>query len=245
MWRRNSGFSLLPNGFGARTLVGVNPPLDSGPIHLSPEPRAVTPCAVHDLRGGAIRELRYPATAAVIVTGVPGAGKSTALRKLFGDTADSVEPALVPGGAVLVDSQHARNWWQLRLGALPYPLWLPIVHLTHYLRIRSALYRAAGPVVVHDCGTRRWVRQLVALWARGAGRQVHMIMIDAPAEQARAGQITRGREVGSLSFRVHCRKWRRLVDAVAAGTKPRPQPASVVILDRPGVTELREVSFAA
>lgn len=223
----------------------MNPPLDSGPLHLSPEPRSMTPREVHDLRGNGVHELRYPATAAVIVTGVPGAGKSTALRMLFGATNDAIQPTVGQDGAVLLDSAHSRNWWHLRLGRIPYPLWLPIVHITHYLRIRAALFDVRGPVVIHDCGTRQWVRGLVALWARAAGRQVHMIMIDAPAEAALAGQISRGREVSRLSFKVHCLKWRRLVDSVAAGTKPRPAPTSVVILDRAAVTELREVCFAA
>ncbi|MFI6867511.1 AAA family ATPase [Nocardia sp. NPDC050406] len=223
----------------------MNPPLDSGPLHLSPEPHGLTPRAVLDLRGRPIRELRYPATAAVIVTGVPGAGKSTALRRLFGATGDALVPTAGPTGAVLLDSQHSRNWWQLRLGAIPYAFWLPIVHLTHYRRIRAQMYRAAGPVIIHDCGTRQWVRRLVALWARTAGREVHIIMIDAPAEAALAGQVSRGREVSRLSFKVHCLKWRRLVDSVTAGTMPRPAPASVVILDRAAVTALHEVSFAA
>ncbi|QLY34898.1 AAA family ATPase [Nocardia huaxiensis] len=205
----------------------------------------VIPDRVHDLRGNPIDELRYPASAAVIITGVPGAGKSTALRKLFGLSSDGVGPAVSPAGAVLIDSQHARNSWQRRLGAVPYPLWLPIVHVTHYARIRAALRDAAGPVIIHDCGTRQWVRRLVAAWARATDRPVHLIMIDAPAELAWAGQIARGRKVRRWSFALHCLKWRRLVGAVAAGTKPRPEPISVVILDRAAVTELHEVSFAA
>ncbi|NNH74298.1 hypothetical protein HLB23_31370 [Nocardia uniformis] len=205
----------------------------------------MTPREVHDLRGDGVSELRYPAMAAVMVTGVPGAGKSTALRNLFGATQDAVQPVVGQDGAVLLDSGHARNWWAPRLGAIPYPLWLPIVHITHFLRIRAALYTVNGPVVIHDCGTRQWARRLVAMWARGAGRQVHMIMIDAPAEAALAGQISRGREIIGLSFTVHCVKWRRLVDSVATGKKPRPAPTSVVILDRAAVTELCQVSFAA
>lgn len=222
----------------------MNPPLDPGSAHLSP-PRRLTPHQVHDLRGISIHELRYPATAAVIVAGVPGAGKSTALRKLFGSTSDAVRPARSPDGALLLDSQHSRNWWQLRLGAVPYPLWLPIVHITHYLRIRTALFDSSGPVVIHDCGTRDWVRRLVSLWARAAGRTVHLIMIDAPAELAMAGQISRGRTVGNLSFRWHCMRWQRLVVLAGAGVKPRPAPESVVIMDRAAVTALSEVSFAA
>ncbi|MGV9412019.1 AAA family ATPase [Nocardia sp. NPDC003693] len=223
----------------------MNPPLDPGSTPLSSAPRVVTPHQVHDLRGVAIHQLRYPATAAVIFAGVPGAGKSTALRKLFGSTSDAVRPAMSPDGALLLDSQHSRNWWQPRLDAVPYPLWLPIVHVTHYLRIRMALFRAAGPVVIHDCGTRNWVRWLVATWARAAGRTVHLIMIDAPAELAMAGQISRGREVGRMSFRWHCLRWQRLIGLAGAGVKPRPAPTSVVILDRAAVTALGEVTFAA
>ncbi|WP_307817793.1 AAA family ATPase [Nocardia acididurans] len=222
----------------------MNPPLDSGSLPSTPA-RIVIPDRVHDLRGNPIDELRYPASAAVIITGVPGAGKSTALRKLFGLSSEGVEPAVSAAGAILLDSQHARNSWQRRLGALPYPLWLPIVHVTHYARIRRALQDSAGPVIIHDCGTRQWVRRLVAVWARAAGRQVHLIMIDAPAELAWAGQIARGRKVRKVSFALHCMKWRRLVDVVATGAKPRPEPTSVVILDRAAVTGLHEVSFAA
>ncbi|MEV6065283.1 AAA family ATPase [Nocardia sp. NPDC052001] len=205
----------------------------------------MTPHRVHDLRGHAIRELRYPASAAVIFTGVPGAGKSTALRKLFGDYPDAVEPALSPMGALLVDSHQSRKWWQRRLRAVPYPLLLPIVHLTHYLRIRTALRHADGPVIIHDCGTRNWVRRLVAAWARGVGRPVHLVMIDASAELARAGQVSRGRTVSQLSFQWHCMRWQRLMDRAGAGVKPDPAPESVVILDRAAVTELAEVSFPA
>ncbi|WP_245677109.1 AAA family ATPase [Nocardia acidivorans] len=226
----------------------MNPPLDTAAAaDFDPEyprPRMLAPHRVHDLRGRTLRELRYPASAAVIFTGVPGAGKSTALRKLFGDYPDSHLPARSPSGAVLVDSQQSRKWWQHRVSAVPYPLLLPIVHLTHYRRIRAALRRADGPVVIHDCGTRHWVRRLVTAWARANGRPIHLIMIDAPAELARAGQISRGRTVGRLSFQWHCMRWQHLVDRAGAGVMPEPAPDSVVILDRPAVTALEEVTFS-
>ncbi|WP_067544268.1 AAA family ATPase [Nocardia crassostreae] len=221
----------------------MNPPLELG-TPRSPAPRVVTPHQVHDLRGDAIRELRYPAGAAVIITGVPGAGKSTALKKLFGATADGFEPPVSPAGAMVLDSQHSRNSWHRRLGGVPYPLWLPIVHVTHYARIRRALREAAGPVVIHDCGTRQWVRRLVSAWAANTGRTLHLIMIDAPAEAALAGQVSRGREVGRLSFQWHVARWQRLVDLATAGVMPRPTPDSVVILNRTNVVELQGISFA-
>lgn len=248
----------MPEAISQPILEKVNPPLDSGSApaavtrfrpHRLPSrrtgTRVVTPRRVHDLRGDTVCELRYPATAAVIFSGVPGAGKSTALRKLFGLTPESMTPTVSRHGAVLLDSQHSRNWWQRRLTRVPYPLLLPIVHLTHYLRIRRALHRADGPVVIHDCGTRQWVRRLVAAWARTGGRTVHLVMIDAPAAHALAGQVSRGREVGRISFRLHYLRWQRLVDRAAAGVKPHPAPESVVILDRAAVRELRAVSFAA
>ncbi|WP_280267897.1 AAA family ATPase [Nocardia wallacei] len=221
----------------------MNPPLESGQL-VSPDPHIVTPDTVHDLRGRAVDELRYPATAAVIFTGVPGAGKSTALRRLFGDVGTALE-AVEHGGATLVDSQQSRNWWHRRLGLLPYALWLPIVHLTHYRRIRRALHGAPTPVVVHDCGTRRWVRRLIASWAAQGGRDVHIIMIDVPAEAAQAGQRARGRRVSRISFALHYSRWRRIVGDVTTGAPPRPVPASVVVLDRTTVSGLRAISFSS
>ncbi|WP_245717617.1 ATP-binding protein [Nocardia jejuensis] len=240
----------------------MNPPLDPAPLLaadpqvLPPllidarEPLVMTPHALHDLRGEQVRELRYPAGAVVVVGGIPGAGKSTALRRLFGLAADAIEPAFGRSGTLLVDSQQSRKWWERRFGALPaplnaipYPLWRPIVHVTHYRRIRAALRNTRGPVIIHDCGTRGWVRRLIAFWAARAGRPLHLIMIDTPAEMALAGQVTRGRQVKPLSFRLHCRRWQRLIEEVDAGTKPRPAPTSVVVMDRTSISGLRAVSF--
>ncbi|MBB5918674.1 hypothetical protein BJY24_007586 [Nocardia transvalensis] len=219
----------------------MNPPFESG-SSPSPEAPVVTPAAVLDLRGRTVGELRYPATAAVVFTGVPGAGKSTALRRLFGSVGESVT-TVERAGATLVDSQQSRNWWRLRLGRLPYTLWLPLVHLTHYLRIRRALHRSVRPVVVHDCGTRRWVRWLIATWAAQAGREVHLVMIDVSPDAARAGQDARGRHVHRLSSALHHTRWRRLVEQATTGTAPRPTPASTVVLDRATVSSLRAITF--
>ncbi len=202
----------------------------------------MTPAAVSDLRGRTVAELRYPARAALLFTGVPGAGKSTALRQLFGSVDDTVA-AVVRRGATLVDSQQSRNWWRLRLGWLPYALWLPIVHLTHYGRIHRALREAQTPVVVHDCGTRRWVHRMITAWATRSGREVHIVMIDVAPGAARDGQRVRGRRVSRISFALHSARWHRLVDRVVAGSAPRPAPASVVIVDRATVSGLRAVSF--
>ncbi|WP_280236566.1 AAA family ATPase [Nocardia cyriacigeorgica] len=228
----------------------MNPRLES-PTLLPGESRApasvsvLLPHTVHDLRGRAVDELRYPATAVLVFAGVPGAGKSTALRRLFGSTAEAEWPPAGPQGSVVLDSQHSRNSWRHRLGRLPYPLWRPVVHIAHYSRIRNALRDNAGPVVVHDCATFGWARRMLARWAAARGRELHLILIDVPATIARAGQYSRGRRVNGFFFRLHCVRWQRLLRQV--GTEPitDPAPASIVIADRDTVDGLSRVGFAA
>lgn len=225
----------------------MNPPLDSPDPGSRPQPpdvRVFAPNSVHDLRGRAIEELRYPPTAALVVAGVPGAGKSTALRLFFGATADAERPPRGPADSVVLDSHHSRNRWRRRLGRLPYPLWRPVVHIAHYRGIRAALRDGAGPVVIHDCATFGWARRLIGRWAVRYGREVHFILLDVPAGTARAGQHARGRRINPFFFTLHCRRWDRLMRAIGTGHLPRPAPASMVIVDRTTVDRLGRVSFA-
>ncbi|MEV0340408.1 hypothetical protein AB0H49_15385 [Nocardia sp. NPDC050713] len=228
----------------------MNPPLDALPLH-SPEPRmplaavgALTPVGVHDLRGRTIDELRYPTTAALIFAGVPGAGKSTALRKFFGATAQAEEPPTGPSGSIVLDSQHARNRWRHRLGWLPYPLWRPVVHIAHYAGIKAALRDADGPVVIHDCGTFGWSRRMIARWAAAYRRDLHVVMLDVPPTVARAGQYARGRRINGMFFTLHCRRWDRLIRDLDTEDRDAPVPSSsVVIVDRSTVDRMSRVAF--
>ncbi|WP_245545746.1 AAA family ATPase [Nocardia higoensis] len=242
----------------------MNPPLDVPALH-SPAPRAtlggrvaLTPSGVHDLRGedlsagpgtseqadpGAIARLRYPPTAALVFAGVPGAGKSTALLRLFGSGATESHPPTGPDGRIVIDSQHARNRWTPRLHRLPYPLWRPVVQFAHYATIRRALRTAAGPVIIHDCGTFRWSRALIARWARAHRRSLHIVMIDVPPTVARAGQAQRGRRSSGLFFDLHCRRWAELVGAVTDSVPARA--ASVIIADRTAINRLSAIGFDA
>ncbi|MFI9505029.1 AAA family ATPase [Nocardia sp. NPDC052566] len=217
--------------------------------HLS-EPRVseryvAAPVALVDLRGQAVDELRYPASAALIVAGVPGAGKSTALHRFFGATADAETPPRGPADSIVLDSHQARNRWRHRLGWLPYPLWRPVVHVAHYAGIRTALREAKGPVVIHDCATFGWSRRLIARWSTAYGREMHVILIDVDAAAARAGQRQRGRRINSIAFALHCFRWRRLLRGLGSGAPQHPEPASTVILDRPTVNRIDRVGFAA
>lgn len=232
----------------------MSPPLDAAPLD-PPEygpaesvSGAIRPEGRHELRGrdiGDVRELHYPATAALLFAGIPGAGKSTALYRLFNSPVDAERPPNGPDGTVVLDSNHVRNTWQPRLHRLPYPLWRPVVHLTHFARIRSALRDHTGPVVIHDCATYGWSRRLLGRWATRHGRELHMILLDVPAAIARAGQYARGRRVGGISFHRHCSRWNRLLAAVARGQGLRHGPASVVVIDRSGMDRVRRIRFAA
>ncbi|WP_327147963.1 hypothetical protein [Nocardia sp. NBC_01329] len=222
----------------------MNPPLDAVPLNpaesIFPESDSeiVRPRAVDDLRGRAIRELQYPASAAVLFAGIPGAGKSTALRRLFGSDSDAEHAIPGPDHSIVLDSIHARNSWRPRLSWLPYPLWRPVVHVVHFGRIWVALRDHTGPVVIHDCGTIGFTRRMLTRWAARHGRELHMVLLDVPATVARAGQYARGRRVGRLSFNWHVWRWKRILRRLESGTGPQPAPASVVVLDRDGVDRL-------
>ncbi|MFC9895164.1 AAA family ATPase [Nocardia sp. NPDC127579] len=232
----------------------MNPPLDALPVY-SPEPHypdpgyryapALAPDAIHDLRGAALDELRYPATSALVFAGVPGAGKSTALRMFFGATAELEAPPRGPGGSLVLDSQHTRNRLRHKLGWLPYPLWRPVVHVAHYAGIRAALRDARGPVVIHDCATYGWARRLIARWSAAYGRELHLVMLDVPPTVARAGQYARGRRVNGFFFTVHCRRWARLAGRMTAEAPRSPvrSARSAVLVDRSTLNRLGRVAF--
>lgn len=186
-----------------------------------------------DLRGTAtVRILRFPAGDRVVVSGLPGSGKSTLIRRVVAE-GDSV---------VRIDSQDMRERWERRMPArLPYAVYRPLVRIAHYLALWRALASGAG-VVVHDCGAQGWVRRWLARDARRRGRAVHLLLLDVPPQVALAGQAERGRGVSAYAFARHRRAVRRLVADAEAGRLPRGCVASV-LLDRGAAGALRGVVF--
>lgn len=182
-------------------------------------------------------ELRYPEDAVVVLAGIPGAGKSTLLRRLFPETgADD-------GGVRVFDSERIRDRWMPTLGAVPYAWWRPLLHLTYYLRVLRAM-RDGGPLVVHDCATRPWVRRLIGWRARRSGLTPHLILLDISGAAARSGQQTRGRVVRAGSMAKHCRRWPALLDqAIANPTRIVPGAASAVVLNRHQANQLTKIRF--
>ncbi|WP_238165519.1 AAA family ATPase [Kribbella caucasensis] len=168
--------------------------------------------------------------------GIPGAGKSTLLRRLFpGGTED--------GGVRVFDSGWVRDRWRPVLGGVPYSWWRPVLHLTYYGLVLRAM-RAGGPLVVHDCATRPWVRRLIGWRARRSGLAVHLVLLDVPEDVARSGQHARGRVVRSGSMDKHSRRWPRLLERAAEEPgRVVPGAASAVVLDRRGADQLEKISF--
>ncbi|MFJ4671357.1 AAA family ATPase [Kitasatospora purpeofusca] len=205
---------------------------------LAAEPSAgvLRPRGLQDLRSGrgpaaAPSALRYPAGDLLVVSGLPGSGKSTLMRRCV--------------RAPIVDSQLVREEYASRVPSwLPYALYRPLVRLAHYRRLRRAVL-AGGPLTVHDCGAVPYVRQWLARTAERQGRRVHLILLDASAEEARDGQRARGQAVSVYAFARHRDAAHRLRRRLAGTGRPPAGCASAVVLDRAGARALREIVFAA
>ncbi|WP_436740424.1 AAA family ATPase [Streptomyces sp. BBFR102] len=192
------------------------------------------PATVRDLRGPGDRPapdtLTFGQGDLVVVSGLPGSGKSTLIRRTV--------------RAARADSQDTREQWEARLpAALPYALYRPLARLAHYAALRRLL-RSGRSVVVHDCGTQRWVRHWLARQARRRDRTLHLVLLDVDPDTALDGQRTRGRGVSRYAFLRHRRAVARLLAALDAGTPP-PGCGSAVLLDRAAADRLRTLTFRA
>ncbi|MEU9981123.1 AAA family ATPase [Streptomyces sp. NPDC050856] len=212
------------------TTAGAPAPPD---LPARERPAATAPAApvVRDLRdraGRGPRVLSYAAGDLVVVSGLPGSGKSTLIRK-----------AAQGRG---IDSQDARERWEaLMPRRLPYGVYRPLVRAAHYWGLRRAL-RAGRSVVVHDCGTQDWVRRWLGREARRRGTSLHLLLLDVAPGVAREGQRERGRGVSGYAFARHRRAVRRLVRDAERGVPPGGC-AAVVLLDRPAAGTLARITF--
>ncbi|GGT32763.1 AAA family ATPase [Streptomyces chromofuscus] len=186
---------------------------------------------VRDLRERAGRSphaLLFGPRDLVVITGLPGSGKSTLMRRA------------VRGRRI--DSQDTRDRWDGRTPPwLPYAVYRPLVRLAHYAGLRRAVRTGEG-VVVHDCGTQAWVRAWLAREARRRGGTLHLLLLDVTAEQALAGQRERGRGVSRYAFLRHRRAAGRLLRRTERGALPRGCGAAI-LLDRAAADTLTRVGF--
>ncbi|MBT2420963.1 AAA family ATPase [Streptomyces sp. ISL-22] len=187
---------------------------------------------VRDLRdrsGRSPHALLFGPKDLVVITGLPGSGKSTLMRRTV--------------KAIRIDSQDTRDRWDARMPRfLPYAVYRPLVRLAHYVGLRRALRTGEG-VVVHDCGTQAWVRGWLAREARRRGGSLHLLLLDVSADTALEGQRERGRGVSRYAFLRHRRAAARLLSSVETGDLPQGC-GSAVLLDRPAADVLRRIGFA-
>ncbi|MBK3573544.1 AAA family ATPase [Streptomyces sp. MBT65] len=191
---------------------------------------------VRDLReraGHSPHGLRFGPRDLVVVTGLPGSGKSTLMRRA------------VTGDGVRVDSQDTRDRWDARMSrtakGLPYAVYRPLVRLAHYAGLHRALRSTSG-AVVHDCGTQTWVRGWLARAAERRGGALHLVFLDVSPDTALGGQRERGRGVSRYAFLRHRRAAARLLRSVERGDLPRGVH-SAVLLDRDAADVLRRIDF--
>ncbi|MER5357193.1 AAA family ATPase [Streptomyces sp. NPDC002785] len=188
---------------------------------------------VRDLReraGRSPRSLHFAAGDVVVVSGLPGGGKSTLIRR-----------AVTTVRAI--DSQDTRDRWARLMPRLfPYALYRPLVRVAHYWGLWRAL-RSGESLVVHDCGTQSWVRGWLARDARRRGRALHLVLLDVTPQTAREGQRERGRGVSGYAFARHRRAVGRLLRNTETGLLP-PGCASAVLLDREAAGKLGRIAFA-
>jgi len=163
----------------------------------------------------------------VLITGLPGAGKST----LIGRAASS------PPWTVLDPDRFRRRLAPaLRRLPGPYPLYVVAV----VVAIASRTH-----VVVECRAGNRWLRRLVAACARARGRVAVLVLLDASSEEAMAGQEGRGRRVEpAVVMRGQTGGWSRLLDAARSGAIADEGWSRAVVLDRAqasAVHDLREL----
>ncbi|MFJ8311192.1 MULTISPECIES: AAA family ATPase [unclassified Streptomyces] len=193
--------------------------------------RPVPGGAVRDLRGRPERtppELLFAAGDVVVVSGLPGSGKTTLMRRTVKDRR--------------IDSQDTRLAWQRRLPGIPYALYRPLTRTAHFVRTWWAL-RSGESIVVHDCGTQAWVRHWLGRGARRRGRALRLIVLDVPPGTALEGQASRGRWVSRYAFARHRGAARRLISQVESGRLPTGC-ATAVVLDRDSASVVRRIGFA-
>ncbi|MFJ7772611.1 AAA family ATPase [Streptomyces sp. NPDC097107] len=206
--------------------------LPKQPVAPAPEACAELPApVVRDLRdrdGRSPHALLFGPRDLVVITGLPGSGKSTLMERT------------VRGPRI--DSQDTRDRWDRRMPRfLPYGLYRPLVRLAHYAGLRRALRSGEG-VVVHDCGTQAWVRGWLAREARRRDGTLHLLLLDVDAGEALAGQRERGRGVSRYAFLRHRTASTRLLRAVTEGTLPAGC-TSAILLDRAAADTLRRIGF--
>jgi hypothetical protein len=148
--------------------------------------------------------LTYPEGAVVVVAGLPGAGKSTLIRRAVDRSAVRV-----------VDTDDQRRDGRRAS------------YVRHYGHMLAAVW-GRQPVVIHSRGTLGTLRRLITLTSSLRGRPAHLILLDAPRAEAEEGQQRRGRRISRSRMDREVARWDRIRRRGIRGEGWR----SVTVLDR-------------
>ncbi|MFE5535753.1 AAA family ATPase [Streptomyces sp. NPDC056492] len=199
----------------------------------APAAPVMSPRGLVDLRGqgGGPVLISYPAGAVVVVSGLPGSGKSTLLRRW-----SAVAPVVDPRASHVACEAVMPAW-------LPYAVYRPWARLRHFHRLYAEV-RSGGPLLVHDCGSRTWMRRWLSWTAGRRGRELHVVLLDVGAAEALAGQRARARWASRRVFARHRRGLARLLETLRLdGQAAVREAASVVLLDHVSRERLSSVEF--
>jgi adenylate kinase family enzyme len=161
--------------------------------------------------------LTYPDNAVVVVAGIPGAGKTTLIRRITSRAA-----------ATVVDTDDQRR----RGGRAS--------NVRHYGHIAAAVW-GRQPAVIHSRGTVGTLRRTITLLSALRGRPAHLILLDAPRAAAEDGQRRRGRFVSRSRMDRETARWERLRRRGIRGEGWR----SVTVLDRASAAGVDELEWEA
>jgi predicted kinase len=168
--------------------------------------------------------LTFSSDAVVVVAGIPGAGKTTLIRR-----------AVDRSHARVIDTDDRRDTHDRHDTGAPRRRFAVPLYAGHYARIARAI-AGRRPVVIHSRGTRTLARRAIAALARLCGREAHLVLIDADRAAAEAGQRARGRRVAPDVMDREVARWRRL--------QVRREPwQSVLVLDRPQAAAVEAIEF--
>ena len=150
----------------------------------------------------------------VVVGGVPGAGKTTAIAAATADLPD----------VTVLDPDRVHRAIRARAPAwLPYRAYRLLVHTVHTVTVLAHLLLGPVPgsaLVLHDPGTRRRRRHLFLGLARWRGWRIALVYVDVERAAARSGQFRRGRAQRPAAFQRHWERWQQLRVSVARTAVP-------------------------
>lgn len=140
----------------------------------------------------------------VLVGGIPGAGKSTAIEQATAGRTD----------VDVIDSDTIRRWLRSRLpDELPYRRFRWLVHTLTMIWLVAALLRGPRPgrrLLVHDPSTRPRRRGMFAGLAGIRRWQPVLLLVDVSRTDAQRGQQDRRRVVRPAAFDRHWDRWQHL-----------------------------------